>query len=60
MSTNLIHDGILFVTEYDPRLEDMLNGDETGMIFGVEPHRTLALTKNLGTKKVLQCLTVLL
>ena len=59
-SADLARDGIPAVLQIlGARPEDTFNCDETGIIFGAQPHRTLAPTKVSGTKKVLDRLTVL-
>ena len=46
--------------ELGARPEDTLNCDETGIIFEAHPERTLAPTCVKGTKRDMDCLTLLL
>ena len=48
------------LTQLGARVEEVFNCDETGIIFGAHPERTLALTSVKGTKRNMDRLTLLL
>ena len=60
-SADLAKSAIPFILEsLRARPEDVFNCDETGIVFGAQPHRTLAPFSVKGSKREMDRLTVLL